>query len=459
MALATGLDYFDNAIFSFFVGYIAAGLHASPDELVWSSSAYAAAAVLGILQQQWWVEHAGYRRYIAGSLLLYALGALLSASCDTPLELAFARGVQGYFIGPMMGACRILIQRRYTGDERSGAIRTFLALIIVGSALAPLIGGSLVARFGWRALFGCTVLPAIAFAGFALAILPKSVNAERRERRPLHFRAYLLFAFSQGMLQIAMQQVRVEHPLDVSLLILSAAAGVFALAWFVRHQWRHPAPLVRLHALREATFRTGLALYAFYYCLATVFSFLTARLLEEGLGYPVEHAGQFVGGLALVSTGALFVYFRYAKLLPHKKWIIVPGFAIAALAAAWMSSVAPDADRSALVGPLLLRGLLLLFIVLPVGNVTFRIFDIEEFGHGYRLKNIVRQMTISFATAAMILFERHRFVLHQTQLGGLADPEALTRQAGFLAAVDGFHVLVGVAICGGIFAMLQKRVD
>ena len=56
LALVTGLDYFDNAIFSFFASYIAGGINASPDELVWSSSAYAVAAVLGILQQQWWVE-------------------------------------------------------------------------------------------------------------------------------------------------------------------------------------------------------------------------------------------------------------------------------------------------------------------------------------------------------------------------------------------------------------------
>ncbi|EGD00958.1 major facilitator transporter, partial [Burkholderia sp. TJI49] len=41
LALVTGIDYFDNAIFSFFASYIAGGINASPDELVWSSSAYA----------------------------------------------------------------------------------------------------------------------------------------------------------------------------------------------------------------------------------------------------------------------------------------------------------------------------------------------------------------------------------------------------------------------------------
>lgn len=76
VALATGLDYFDNAVFSFFTSYIAGGINASADELVWASSAYAVASVLGILQQQWWIERLGYRRYVGGCLLLFAAGAV-----------------------------------------------------------------------------------------------------------------------------------------------------------------------------------------------------------------------------------------------------------------------------------------------------------------------------------------------------------------------------------------------
>ena len=83
LALVTGLDYFDNAIFSFFAGYIAGGVNASPDELVWSSSAYAVAAVLGILQQQWWVDRLGHRRYVAGCMLLYSCAAIMSALTET----------------------------------------------------------------------------------------------------------------------------------------------------------------------------------------------------------------------------------------------------------------------------------------------------------------------------------------------------------------------------------------
>jgi hypothetical protein len=158
-----------------------------------------------------------------------------------------------------------------------------------------------------------------------------------------------------------------------------------------------------------------------------------------------------------------------------------------------MTRMSPDVGEPALAVPLLLRGPLL-FIVLPVANLTFRIFAIEEFTHGYRLKNIVRQLTISFATASVIIIEQHRLALHQSRLAESVNPynpvfqntlatltrgfaaaghatgdahalaiasisRSVAQQAGFLASLDGFYFLIGVAICGGLFAAGQKQID
>jgi cell division protein FtsW (lipid II flippase) len=159
-----------------------------------------------------------------------------------------------------------------------------------------------------------------------------------------------------------------------------------------------------------------------------------------------------------------------------------------------MTRMSPDVSEDALLLPLLLRGLLLLFIVLPVANLTFRIFQIEEFSHGYRLKNIVRQLTISFATASVIIVEQHRQAVHQTRLSEWVNPynpnyeataqalasrlmstgqspgqahlaalatvqRVVTQQASFLTALDGFKFMMIVAICAGVFAIWQRHID
>jgi hypothetical protein len=231
-----------------------------------------------------------------------------------------------------------------------------------------------------------------------------------------------------------------------------------------------------------------------YYFESTGFSYLISRFLEQGLGYPVENAGRLVGVTSLISGSALFLYFRYSKYVTRKKWIIVPGFLIAALVGWLMTRMSPGVAQIDLVLPMLLRGLLLLFIVLPVANLTFKIFEVEAFTHSYRLKNIVRQLTLSFATAAIIIVEQHRLALHQSRLAEAVNPynpefqnaaavlaqgfaaaghaaseahalavvaisQMVTKQASFLASLDGFYFLMGVAMCGGLFAAWQKQID
>jgi MFS transporter, DHA2 family, multidrug resistance protein len=494
IALATGLDYFDNAIFSFFTSDIAGGINASVDELVWSSSAYAVASVLGILQQQWWVERLGWRRYVGGCLLLFAAGGIAAALSESSIELALARGFQGYFIGPMMSACRILIQSKFTPQTRGPAVKRFLFMILLGSGLAPVIGAYLLSYFGWRVLFTSTAFAGVVLGAFALLAVPHTGRVHPEQRGDAHFWPYMTFALALGALQIVMQQVRFELFSTSPVLLSLTIAGIGATGYFVWQQWHHPKPLLRLHALREKTFRAGIALYIAFYYINNAMGYLVSRFLEGGLRYPVENAGRLTSFTSMGSLLMAFVYFRYSARIKHKKWVIVPGFLLAAFIGAWMVRMPPDVSMPWLVLPLTLRGLLLLFIALPVANLTFRIFAIEEFNHGYRFKNIVKQLTYSFATATMIILQQHRLAVHQTRLAesvnpfnplfqstferlvggfealgyGTAQAKALamgeigsivTQQANFLSALDGFYFMIGVALVGSAIAIWQKQID
>jgi hypothetical protein len=246
--------------------------------------------------------------------------------------------------------------------------------------------------------------------------------------------------------------------------------------------------------LREKPFQVGIVLYMLFYYVSNALSYLVSRFLEGGLRYPVENAGQLVGLTSLASLVMAFFYFRYASLVKHKRWLIVPGFLIGALIGGWMASMPPDASMPWLLPPLVLRGLLLLFIALPVANLTFRIFSIEEFNHGYRFKNMVKQLTYSFSTATMIILEQHRQAVHQTRLTEFVNPfnpvfqntlgrlvsafegmghtasdakglalveisRVVGQQASFLSALDGFYFLIAVAVGGGLFALYQRQID
>jgi hypothetical protein len=174
--------------------------------------------------------------------------------------------------------------------------------------------------------------------------------------------------------------------------------------------------------------------------------------------------------------------------------MIMAGFLLAAFIGTWMIGLPPDVSMPWLIAPMVLRGMLLLFIALPVANLTFRVFAVEEYSHGYRFKNIVKQLTYSFSTATIIILEQHRVALHQTRLVETVNPydptfqgvyqsllgafermghsaseakslalveigRIVTQQANFLSSLDGFYYIIGVALCASVIAAWQKRID
>ncbi|WP_431274568.1 MFS transporter [Variovorax ureilyticus] len=494
IGVVTGIDYFDNALFAFFASYIAGGVSASADELVWASSAYALGAVLGILLQHAWVERIGYRRYLAISMFAFAAGGIFAALSDTSMQLMLARGFQGYFVGPMLGACRILIQIGIPLQRRAKSLRAFMALIIFSGALAPVIGAWLVTHFEWRSLFFCTAPVAVLTGALALWTLPDIGDVAPHQRTEPHYVAYIVFALAQAALQLVLTRAHFELFSGSPTLIGLAVAGIAGLGWFGYHQWQHPAPLVRLQGLRVASFQVGLALYVVYYCLSTGFSYLLPRMMEGGLGFTVGDTGYFTGVMSLAGGLMMFVYTKFSSRVTRKRWLVVPGFVIAAVAGFWLARMSPQAGRAQLVVPLLLRGLMMLFVMLPVAGVTFRAFKGEDFAHSYRLKNLLRQLAISFATASVIALQQHRVALHETRLGesanlgnatfvqsldmltrgfqaaGHAASEAhamalaslsrmLEQQATFMASLDGFQVMAVIAIVAAIYAASQKVLD
>ena len=494
IGLIVGIDYFDNALFAFFASYISGGVSASADELVWASSAYALGAVLGILLQHVWVERLGHRYYLTISMLAFAAGGVFAALSNNPVDLALARGLQGFFVGPMLGACRILIEMETPAEWRPWTLRIFMACIVLSGAVAPIIGAYLVAHFEWRWLFYCTAPVAVLAGLLGLWVLPDVGDVEPQERTKPHYVASIVFSIAQAALQVAMTRAHFELFLSSPSLIGLTAVGFGGIGWFIYHQWRHPEPVMRLQGLRDASFQVGLVLYVVYYYLSTAYSYLLPRLMEGGLGFTVDNAGYFTGTMALIAGLLIFIYMKFSARVTRKRWLVVPGFFIAAAAGWWLAHLSPEAGRAQLAGPLLLRGMIIFFITFPVARVTFRALKGVDYAHSYRFKNLVRQMAISFATSTVIALQQHRIALHETRLSESASMDnpvfvqsldmltrgfqaaghaagqahdmalatlarTLEQQATFMAALDGFQVLAVIAIVAGVYAASRKVLD
>jgi len=163
-----------------------------------------------------------------------------------------------------------------------------------------------------------------------------------------------------------------------------------------------------------------------------------------------------------------------------------------AAAAWWMASLPPDAPLSALYGALAVKGLFGVLMILPVAALTWRALGDAHFVKGYQTKNVMRQMTVSLASAVAAVALQNGHLAQYSELAGRISPgnpaamqwleqtqhrfeqlgytagqahgaaigqlsALVERQAVFIACQHLYHWIAAIAMAAAVIVMVQKR--
>ena len=436
LALTTGVEFLENIMFVFASSHIVGGLDADPRSFALVQAAYAVGSMLMILKQQWLSRRFGYRHYLTGALLLFMAGTVVAATSHALPQMVVARFIQGLGGGALFTSCRILVNVLFGPTERPRASRIFMIGIFSASAMAPAFAAGLIEHGVWQDVFyGVLPFAAVATLG-AWLLLPDAeprASADGPALGPL-----LLFGAGIVTLQAALTEARFDvfsHPLRLTLV---AAVGLALLALFLWHQWHHRTPVLHLRALRQPVVLTGLAMYFVYYMISNLSGYLFPIYAEQALRIPLATTGWLNSFAALVSLAGIFVYLRFAPRLARKKPLMVAGLVLMAATAWWFSRMPPDAGPPALAWGLIGKGLFGVLVIIPIAGLTFRALSPDAFAHGYRSKNLMRQIASSFASAlGAVLLQNRQFAVHDSLLHALGQRPAEAEQwiAGMQAAL------------------------
>ncbi|AGW92649.1 MULTISPECIES: MFS transporter [Cupriavidus] len=429
LALATGVEFLENIMFVFASSHIVGGIDADPRSFALVQAAYAVGSMLMILKQQWLSRRFGYRCYLTGALLLFMAGTVAAATSHSLAQMVAARFVQGVGGGALFTSCRILVNVLFGPSERPRATRIFMIGIFAASALGPAFAAELIEHGVWQDVFyGVLPFAALATLG-AWLLLPDAQPGQRADAGGPALAPLLLFGAAIVTLQAALTEARFDvfsHPLRLTLV---AAAGLALLAAFLWHQWHHSEPVLHLRALRQPVYLTGLAMYFVYYLISNLSGYLFPIYAEQALRIPLATTGWLNTFAALVSLAGIFVYLRVAPQLPQKKPLMVAGLLLMAAAAWWFSRMPPDAGPPALAWGLVGKGLFGVLVIIPVAGLTFRVLSADAFAHGYRSKNLMRQIASSFASAlGAVLLQNRQFAVHGSLLHAVGQRPAESGQ-------------------------------
>jgi EmrB/QacA subfamily drug resistance transporter len=304
----------------------------------WVATAFMAAMTLSMLPTPWLLARFGYRHTYQGAIGLLAFGGLAGGLAPNYETVLAMRAAEGLAAGVLQVVPSIIILRAFEPGTQGRAMGIFGLGVVLAPAIGPTLGGLLVEHFGWRSIF-FVVLPFSAVAMvFAQQLLPVAApGGAPPNSAPSRLDWTGLALATVGVLALLNGLVHLHDAARASataLLVLALAA----LALFVRHEWRVPAPLLDLRLVRQRSFRMG-ALVAFIYGMGLFGStYLVPVFMQTALKFPPSEAGAALLPAGLVLAATIPLAGRLAdRVAPHV--LVAGGLALLAASFALMGTV------------------------------------------------------------------------------------------------------------------------
>ncbi|RJS95124.1 MFS transporter [Salinisphaera sp. Q1T1-3] len=222
--------------------------------LQWVVNAYMLTFATSILAVGVLADRLGRRRLFAMGLLLSLVAnaaAVVTPSADLLIAL---RALAGLAAGTLLATGPALLAARFPQDDRSRA-RAFAAFgSAAGSGIAfgPLIGGLIMAHFGWRAVFA-VYLPFLLLAG---ALLPRIAASRAPDAPPIDALGIGVFTLALGLVVWAL-----EGTSRFGFMAAACSLLLFIALIFIERGRQHPAiaPAVFANPLFRAMSATMVA--------------------------------------------------------------------------------------------------------------------------------------------------------------------------------------------------------
>ena len=277
---------------------IATDLHATPLQVQQSLTFYLGPFAVMMLWHGALSDALGRRPVILCGLVVYALASLGCVFVSSIEQLWALRALQGISAGVGLTVGRAIVRDLYDGAEAQRLMGHIGMVFALAPAIAPVIGGTLHAAFGWRSvfvlLFGLATLLALSCWRALPETLPRAKRQSLQPRELLHaYRAVLT---------------------DLPFL---AASGSIALAFAGIFIYILSAPVVVIQHLGLGPEQFG---YLFIPITAGMMagSALCARWASDNPAVALRR------GFALMAAAVLLNIFLRQLDLPALPWAIVP---------------------------------------------------------------------------------------------------------------------------------------
>ena len=392
----------------------------------------------------------GRRRVYGAGLTLFMVASALCAAAPSAGWLIAARALQGLGAAMMSANSTALLTAAFGAQERGRALGAFGAMVGVGLALGPPLGGLLVSHFSWRWIF-LVNLPVGLFAQWQLwTRVPRD---EPGHPTSLSLAGAALWCGALVALTLALSRGPAHGWGDARVWPLFALAAVL-FALFALDEARSAHPLLPLDLLRGPLgVATSLTLIA--NGLAISVGFHLPLYLEEVLRFDAARSGRWLAVLPLLSLVLAPLAGRWSDRLGTRA-LSVAGMLLAAVGFAVMSQVGTTPHPGHILAGMALIGAGIGIFTVPNSSAAMGSVPPERLGLASGLQATMRNLGLASGAAAMAAIVASRFTAHgggalaASAHGGATHPLAFA-----LATRDAYLAMAGVALAAAALSLRQ----
>jgi len=377
----------------------------SRDAMSWIQTAYLIAEVIAIPLTGLFTRMLSLRWLFVVAVGLFTLASIGCAYSTNFSTLLIFRVVQGFSGGMLIPAVFSAVFLLFPARLHAAATTIGGVVAVLAPTVGPIVGGYITATWSWPWLFLINVIPGLIAASATSFLLPRQ-KTDFGGLKKLDATALVLMAAALAGLEIGLKQAPQRGWFSASCagLLLASGIGLGLFLWRTSHA---PHPVLRLVALKRRSFVLGCLLS---FCLG-VGLFGSVYLMPVHLAFVRGHDAFEIGTIMLVTGLAQLLAAPFAAVLESRvgaRPLTAAGFALFALGLGLSCFQPRTADFSEMFWPQIIRGIAIMFCLLPPTRIALGDLPEAEVADASALFNLMRNLggAIGIALIDTILYGR-----------------------------------------------------
>jgi DHA2 family multidrug resistance protein len=377
----------------------------SREAMSWIQTAYLIAEIIAIPLTGWLTRVLTLRWLFVIAISLFTLASIGCAFSGNFSTLVGFRVLQGFAGGMLIPAVFSAIFLLF--PIPSNPIATTMAgiMAVLAPTVGPVVGGWITETYSWHWLFLINVAPGVIAAAATPWLLPRK-KPRLADLSTLNGVSLALLAMTLASLEIGLKQAPqdgwLSSPCSALFLLSATAATLFTIRTL-----RAKRPLIELSTLKNPSFAIGCALS---FCLG-VGLFGSVYLMPVFLAFVRHHDAFEIGTIMLVTGVSQLVAAPIAGTLESRldpRLLSAAGFALFALGLGCSAVQSRVADFDEMFWPQVLRGVAIMFCLLPPTRLALGTLAEAEVPDASGLFNLMRNLggAIGIALIDTILYGR-----------------------------------------------------